>query len=43
MSHFKAFVAQQVQQAQATLRWILLLHEEEDVVQVVPRLPVHEI
>jgi hypothetical protein len=43
MSHFKAFVAQQVKLAQAALRRILLLHKEEDVVQVVPRLPLHEI
>lgn len=43
MSDFRAFVTEQVQKAQSSLRRVLLLHEEEEFVQVMPRLPLGEV
>jgi len=43
MSQFRNFVAQLLVQAQKSLRHLLLLHDEEEVIATVPRLPLNEI
>lgn len=43
ISQFRSFVAGVLVQAQKSLRHLLLLHEDEEVITTVPRLPLHEI
>ena len=43
MTQFRAFVVELLREAQQSLRHLLLLHEEEEVIAVVPRLPLHEV